>query len=96
MGRTVTPKYRVEMIMSNGTKEYSNATAWDVTSRGMIKGKGKPTVENLIKEIRAFEASTAPDGVNKHLGLMKVTIAHIVHQKSGAIMAEYSVDADQA
>jgi hypothetical protein len=92
MGRTVTPKYRVEMIMHSRRQEYSSTAAWDVTSRGMITGKGKPTAANLLKEVQGFEASTGPDGVNKHLGPMKVTHAHIIHQHSGAIMAEYSAD----
>ena len=86
MGRIVTPKYRVEMY--SGQSCYTSA--WDVTSRGMIKGKGKPTVANLRRQIEVLEASTGPDGVNKHLGPMKITEAYIVHQKSGEIVAEWS------
>lgn len=85
MGRIVTPKYRIEMQL-DGSRYTSSV--WDVTSRGMIKGKGKPTVEALRREVEAFEASTQSSGVNAHLGPIKVLEAYIVHQKSGEVVAE--------
>lgn len=84
MGRIVTPKYRVEMQLDGFL---NTASAWDVTSRGMIVGKGKPTVANLRREVEAFEASTQPGGVNAHLGPIKVLFAEIIHQKSGETVA---------
>lgn len=86
MGRIVTPKYRLEMQLVGFL---NTSSVWDVTSRGMIKGKGKPTADNLRKEVEAFEASTRPGGVNAHLGPIKVSRAEIIHQKSGATVAQY-------
>ena len=48
---------------------------------------GKPTEANLARFIQELESSTAPDGVNAHLGVMQVSAARIVRQRDGKVLA---------
>lgn len=90
MGRIVTPAYRVEYQMF-GTVHLTPA-AWEVRSRGMIPGKGKPTFDNLAKHIAALEASFKPGGVNEQCGELKVRQAQIVRQSDDEIIAVWNCD----
>lgn len=50
---------------------------------------GKPTDLNLAAHVAVFEASTAPGGVNAHIGATKVVSAQIVRQSTNETLASY-------
>lgn len=62
---------------------------WRVKARGQVPGYGKPSNENLAKHALFVEASTAPGGVNAHLGYTKILKAHIVDNDTGVTVATY-------
>jgi hypothetical protein len=59
-GRTLTPKYVIRIPGSTDA-------AWDVNSRGQLRGAGKPTNENLARYMEALLKSMEPGGHNEHL-----------------------------
>ena len=88
MGRSTTPTYRVEYVTPGF---YIAPMAWRVKGYGVIPGCGKPTDENLRKDVLFFEKSCKPGGPNEHLGPMVVTSAKIVHQATDNIVATYGL-----
>lgn len=83
MGRSVTPTYRVTLALlrleSRCGSRSSTAVSW---SRA-------PSEEALTRYVRDLEDSTLPGGVNEHLGVSRVAHARVIHQASGAVVAEY-------
>lgn len=82
MGRSYTPKYRVEMVLNNNARTFETI-AWD-------KRYGRATKVNLEKLIASIEASTRLGGVNAHLGPKTYISATIVNQKTGDLVAFYA------
>lgn len=60
MGKSITPKYVVEMDGTTGM-------FWHVRQHYQSPGNGKPTNENLAKYVQDYIDSLKPDGVNKHV-----------------------------
>lgn len=87
MSRSSTPTYRLEYSVPGF---HITPMAWRVKREGQVPGYGKPTDENLRKEVLGFENSCEPGGPNAHLGLMKVRSAKIVHQFTGDVVATYT------
>jgi hypothetical protein len=78
MGRSTTPRYVVEM--SGGF----TAAAW------RVRQDGRPTDANLARYVAGFEASTAPGGVNAHLGTTRVRSAKVRENSyGGEVVARY-------
>ena len=57
---------------------------------GFMPAHGTPNAKNLAAYVAKFEASTAPGGVNAHLGVTKVLSAKIVRQADHEILATYA------
>lgn len=69
MGRSFTPKYAVEYLVDRGT--------W--TPAGWIsRDRGKPSAENLARDVVRQEAATRVGGVNEHIGPTRILAAKIV------------------
>ena len=88
MGRSVTPKYAVEV-------QGCTSAAWRVKEQYGIPGYGSPTAENLAKYVKAYIESLQPGGVNQHvsnaLGYVPIpTHARIVlNDGSRTVLAEW-------
>lgn len=82
MGRSYTPKYRVEMVLDNSARTCEQI-AWD-------KRYGRANKANLAKLIASIESSTQPGGVNAHLGIKSFISATIVNQLNGDLVAFYA------
>jgi hypothetical protein len=82
MGRSYTPKYRVELVVDNSARS-TGTIAWD-------RRYGRATTTNLTKIIRSIEASFQPGGANAHLKPVSYISATIVDQSSGNLVAFYS------
>ncbi len=102
MGKSVTPKYRVEYRTNHGFKHSSNppiqAMCWDVVSRTNVTGHGKPTVENLQIWRDKFNESFLPEGVNGHLStsagfIVRIHWCRIVNQFTREVMCEFTAPA---
>lgn len=73
MGKTITPKYRVD---------FQRKSNWLVFSSWNSKQAGKPSVENLIKFREKYNASLKKGGCNEHIGIAgMVGNLRIVDQK---------------
>jgi len=83
MGRSYTPKYRIEMVVDNESKTFQTI-AWD-------KRYGRTTKENLAKVIRSIETSMRPGGCNAHLTPVSYFSATIVNQSTGELVAFYTI-----
>lgn len=84
MGRSFTPKYRIEF--KDNLSPRSGWMAWETHY-------GKPTQANLEKWRKAMNASFQKDGCNFHVSqssgiLVHYSSAKIVRQSDGQIMAE--------
>ena len=84
MGRTVTPKYRIE-VRANGLTVMSDYP-WD------SKHYGRATDKNLEKWRTGMNASFQPGGVNEHISEARGTIPHIsvaklICQRTGEVVA---------
>ena len=96
MGRSYTPKYRIEYTTvittdadGDWTKRRFSPSFWNG------KRDGKPTVANLQANLVVFEASFAPGGCNDHVyagDTVQLLAARLVRQADGAVVAEYSND----
>jgi hypothetical protein len=87
MGRSYTPKYRLEM-------DGATMCGWQVGSHYGIPGNGAPNDANLARYVEAYVASQDPGGANAHilrsLGHKHVPRwARIVRQSDGQVMASY-------
>ena len=54
------------------------------------KYQGRPTAENLARDVATFEASCLPGGCNAHLGPMTVLSAKITDHRKNLILAVWS------
>lgn len=87
MGRSITPRYRVEFQAHHCLISHS---IWQVKTNNVgIPGNGKPTDKNLARYIRELEDSTKTGGVNAHLGPMLILSARIVDQFTDEVKASY-------
>ena len=81
MGKSYTPKYRVENQTRSGWQTFS---AWN------SKGAGKPTIENLIKFREMYHASLKAGGCNDHIGISgMIGNVRIIHQATGAEIVSF-------
>lgn len=70
---------------------FDDKTTGSTPCEWKVKYQGRPTVENLKKDMAHFEASCLPGGCNAHLGQLKVVSAFIRDQRNGKIVAEVSL-----
>ncbi len=91
MGKTITPKYRVEF-------RDNDRNAWSIFKRQIwdCKAYGKPTAKNLATWREKMNTSFDNGGVNFHISkaagfIVYISHAKIVSQKSGEIVAEYTM-----
>jgi len=88
MGRSVTPKYRMEVKTNVG---YFTPSIW----------RGRATEQRLEVAVHAENKSFLPGGVNAHvannLGAVPyIYKAKIINQMTGEVVAEYNAPAFQA
>lgn len=92
MGRSYTPKYRVECHddpFAPVRLSAAHSHAW------VVKEKGRPTDANLAKWRRAVYDSMCAGGVNEHVSKARgyipvISHARIVEQKTGEVVAEFT------
>lgn len=71
------------------TVTYKVAQPFALTpSEWKTKVQGRPSIENLKKDVAHFEASTLPGGCNEHLGPLKVTRAYITRCSINEIIVD--------
>ena len=85
MGRTITPKYRIEYVESN--RERANSAAWDA------KTYGRANARNLERWRTKLNTSFLPGHCNFHVSqalnvIPHVSYARLVNQKTGEVVAE--------
>lgn len=87
MGKTITPKYRVEISYISFTEKRikTDSFAWD------IKRHGKPTNENAKKFRDAMNESLNKGGSNENLrdNQSDYCNTEIKDQKTGEVIAEF-------
>ena len=93
MGKTVTPKYRVETIETDGCK---NVYSWRCKGDCQGKGYGNANTKNLEAWRVAFNASFNAGGVNFHISKVADHVPHIsratlVLQATGEVVASTSM-----
>lgn len=88
MGRSYTPKYRLEFTTTR--PGYFTPGAWEVRGRYGRHSDGKPTTANLDKWVTAFEDSLRPGKPNAHLGIFSVVTAKIINQFTGEVVATWT------
>lgn len=66
MGSTRKIRYVVRLVMPESG--YDSGSEWRVGARYGASGYGRPTVENLKRYIKHYNASLRPGGVNSHIG----------------------------
>lgn len=81
MGRSITPKYRVEAKEQNGK-------AWAASWRG------RATEKRLAEYVAGTNESMKPGGVNEHVSravgfIPVIREARIIEQRTGEIVAHY-------
>jgi hypothetical protein len=96
MGRSITPKYRIQYYYRQPNGQIVEVRAsWTISSNNKsIQADGKPTKENAEKYIQAYNNSLKSDGANKHvsvaLGFMPMAHkAEIVNQFTGKVVVEW-------
>lgn len=91
MGRTHTPKYRVEIdghCLNLPVGIGIGPTFWNT------REMGRPTAANLEKVLRQYQESTLPGGANEHLGEQPLPRqARIVDQFTDEVKAEWRREA---
>jgi hypothetical protein len=84
MGRTVTPKYRVEYTTSDNSS--FTPSAWP-------KEAGRANEANLGKHVERVNASFKPGGCNAHIGHYyhntAIVSARLVRQADSSVIAVY-------
>lgn len=83
MGRSTTPRYRLELKGTGGTFP---PQSWNKRAGGPLT----PTDAELRRWVESFEASTRKGGSNAHLGPTVIWSAQVVRQKDGQVIARYS------
>jgi hypothetical protein len=86
MGRSRTPKFRIELNTNTMGKQ-------------VFAYERKATTDGLVEFIVSYEKSLKPGGVNEHVCPDRVTwvnSAQIVNQKTGRVVAEYNMPMFQA
>lgn len=91
MGRSYTPKYRLE-IKDNVGWHWLN---WLPRGQYGIKGHGAPSEVNLEKYVRSYAKSLEIGGVNEHVSLALgyvpyPTAARIVNQETNEVVASWT------
>lgn len=86
MGKTYTPKYRIEFLQTN-CGGGNTPMCWDIKN-------GRPTNDNLEKYLDAYSKSCEMGGVNDHIsaaiGFIPVVLkAVIINQRNEEIVASY-------
>lgn len=85
MGKTITPKYRIEYFTVGG---YAGPAVW----------RGLPTKARLLGHLRELNRSYEPGGVNAHLRAAHPTFRHrgacIVRQADNTTVAEVDARAE--
>lgn len=86
MGRSITPKYRMETRENIGSGVYS----WD----------GRVSVKALERKVMGLNQSFLPGGVNEHVSRLHgivpyISYARIVNQRTGETVAEWNAPAFQ-
>lgn len=85
MGKTHTPKYRLE-TREQGKTLMRSYMSWYVKEYGTASDK------NLELWLRSFNKSLESGGINEHVGInARVSEAKIVNQKTGVCVAHYQV-----
>lgn len=102
MGRTVTPKYRVEYrdnLLSMGRTRPDAVSRVDRKAVNIMAWKakedGRANAENLAKWRNGFNASFQADGSNAHLAeafgaIPHIHFARIVRQSDDSVVAEFT------
>ena len=86
MGKTRTFTYRLEFRCVSGA--HYTPQEWRVRSHRLYgQGFGAPTTANIDKWVTGFENSMKPGQPNAHLGQDQVTVAQVVDQRDGKIVA---------
>jgi hypothetical protein len=91
MGRTVTPKYRIELSGWN----YPAGNRWRLDNLGVWeKYHGRPTEANLESYVQTYTQSFMIGGVNEDAGkemgfIPSPSHAKIVNQKTGEVVASW-------
>ena len=88
MGKSITPKYRVE-IRTNSAKWGITPMAWNGAQ------DGRANAANLAKYVAGFNASTVAGGVNGHLDGLKITAATLIRQSDAEVIAEFPAPAPE-
>ena len=87
MGRTITPKYRIELpcIDFGQRKRVIHSFAWD------CKRDGKPSVKNGLRFMQGYNDSYKTGGSNEHLKNMFSDYLDfkIIEQKGNILIASY-------
>lgn len=101
MGRIVTPTYRVEYrtnLLAMGVLRADAASRVDgkpVQLMSWRKQNGRPTEANLETWRKDYNKSFQAGGSNAHLadanGIMHITWARIVHQRTDRVAAEVTM-----
>ena len=86
MGRSTTPTFRIEGTATR----ISDGRRFPVHQAWLTKYAGRPTDETLAAHVKVAEASTAPGGVNEHLGAERIGFARVVRQATGEVVATYT------
>lgn len=95
MGRSYTPKYKVE-VKTNLTGNHKVVSVWETKSRTNVQGYGRPNEKNLGKWVERHDESFQPNGCNFHvtkqIGVIPyVQEARIVNQQTGEVIAIYKM-----
>lgn len=80
MGRSREVRYTIEIRCTDQFRY--TAQEWRVGARYGIPGDGRPTLANVDRWVRGFEASRQAGQPNAHLGLALVVRAVVVDQKT--------------
>jgi len=86
MGRTITPKYRLEASYISFTNKRA-----DIMSQVWDKSYGKPTLDNVIKFRKEFNDSLKLGGVNQHLqnSMSPIGTIRIIEQKTNQEIVKF-------
>lgn len=82
---SITPTFRIEYVsirLSDGMR-FNQQQAWPT------KYAGRPSDENLAKFVKVHEDSTAPGGINAHLGQEQIRSAKVIRQSNDVVVAEF-------